>query len=129
MTIDPRYCPDMRSKARPTSLGPFRAEHLRSGDPYELSDGRRVNGGAAPDPAIFGFVGTRDNTARRIQPRHERIVEELAALPESDRHAIVEAADEEARRRARAVASWETIESLTGLVQLGGDAVEDCRRV
>jgi hypothetical protein len=74
-------------------------------------------------------VGTRDSTARRIQPGHEHIVEELAALPESDRHAVVEAADEEARHRARVVASWETIESLTGLVQMGGDAVEDCRRI
>jgi hypothetical protein len=52
----------------------------------------------------------------------------LAARPESERRAIVQAADEEARRRARAVASWATIESLTGLVHIGGDAVEDCRR-
>jgi hypothetical protein len=69
-----------------------------------------------------------DNAARRLSVEHERIVEELAALPESERRAIVHAADEEARRRARAVASWETIESLTDLVHVGGDAVEDCRR-
>jgi hypothetical protein len=69
-----------------------------------------------------------DSTARRVPVEHGRIVEELAALPESERRAIVEAADEEARRRARAVASWDTIESLTGLVHVGGDAVEDCRR-
>lgn len=73
-------------------------------------------------------MGSRDATARQIQPGHERIVEELAALPESERRAIVQAANEDARRRARAVASWETIESLTGLVNVGGDAVEDCRR-
>jgi acyl-CoA reductase-like NAD-dependent aldehyde dehydrogenase len=73
-------------------------------------------------------MGDRDNAARRISVEHERIVEELAALPESERRAIVHAADEEARRRARAVASWDTIESLTGLVHVGGDAVEDCRR-
>lgn len=68
------------------------------------------------------------SAARRIPAEHERIVEELAALPESERRAIVLAADEEARRRAEAVASWDTIESLTSLVHLGGDAVEDCRR-
>ncbi len=73
-------------------------------------------------------MGDRDNVARRISVEHERIVEELAALPESERRAIVDAADEEARRRARVVASWDTIESLTGLVHAGGDAVEDCRR-
>lgn len=95
-----------------------------------------TDAGGAPGPtvnpsraAIFGLVGTRDSSARRIQPGHEHIVEELAALPESDRLAIVETADEESRRRARAVMSWETIESLTGLVQLGGDAVENCMRV
>jgi hypothetical protein len=55
-------------------------------------------------------------------------VEELASLPESERRAVVQAADEDARRRAHAVASWDTIESLTGLVSVGGDAVEDCRR-
>ena len=55
-------------------------------------------------------------------------MEELAALPESERRAIVQAADEHARRRARAIASWDTIESLTGLVNVGGDAVEDCER-
>jgi hypothetical protein len=69
-----------------------------------------------------------DSAARRVPVEHGRIVEELAALPESERRAIVQAADEEARRRTRAVASWDTIESLTGLVHVGGDAVEDCRR-
>jgi hypothetical protein len=69
-----------------------------------------------------------NSDARCVQPEHEHLVDELAALPESERRAIVLEADEKARRRARAVASWETIESLTGLVRLGGDAVEDCRR-
>ena len=68
------------------------------------------------------------NAAQRIPVERERLVEELAALPESERRAIVLAADEEAHSRARAVASWDTIESLTSLVHVGGDAVEDCRR-
>lgn len=70
-----------------------------------------------------------DDAARKIQPQHASLVEELAALPESERRAIVQAADERAGRRAKAVATWETIESLTGLISLGGDAVEDCRSV
>jgi hypothetical protein len=69
------------------------------------------------------------DSERRIQPEHQHLVEELAALPESERRAIMEEADEEGRRRSRVVASWETIDSLMGLVSLGGDAVEDCRRV
>jgi len=48
----------MRSKARPTDLGPFRAEHLRSGDPYELSDGHPVycapTGGRGSGPNGLG---------------------------------------------------------------------------
>ncbi len=30
------------SQPRPTSHGPFRAEQIRSGDPYELSDGHAI---------------------------------------------------------------------------------------
>lgn len=58
MTNGPCYCPDMRSRARPTDLGPFRAEHLRSGDPYELSDGHPIycapTGGRGSDPNRLG---------------------------------------------------------------------------
>jgi Uma2 family endonuclease len=58
MMNDPCYRPDMRSKARPTDLGPFRAEHLRSGDPYELSDGHPIycapTGGRGSDPNRLG---------------------------------------------------------------------------
>jgi hypothetical protein len=75
-------------------------------------------------------VSSEDGTARRIDPAgHERLVEELAALPESERRAVVRAADEQAHRRARAVASKRTLEGFIGVVHLGGDAVEDCRRV
>jgi hypothetical protein len=70
-----------------------------------------------------------NSDARPVQPQHEHLVDELAALPESERRAIVQEADEKALRRARAVASWETIDRLTDLVSLGGDAVEDGRRV
>ncbi len=60
---------------------------------------------------------------------HEELVEELAALPESERRAVIRAAQERAAQRARAVASKATLDGLIGVVHLGGDAVEDCRRV
>ena len=59
----------------------------------------------------------------------EQLVEELAALPESERRAVVLAAQERAAQRVRAVASKATLDGLVGVVHLGGDAVEDCRRV
>lgn len=59
----------------------------------------------------------------------DNLVEELAALPESERRAVVQAAGELAEKRRRATASKATIEALIGAVHLGGDAVEDCRRV
>ena len=74
-------------------------------------------------------VADTSSETRRLQPEHERLVEELAALPESERRAIVQEADEKSRRGARVVASWDTIDRMTGLVSLGGDSVEDCRRV
>src|SRR4051794_32567986 len=45
MISDPVECypPSMgRSSSQPTSQGPFRADQLRSGDPYELSHGHPV---------------------------------------------------------------------------------------
>lgn len=48
---------------------------------------------------------------RRVQPEHERLVEELAALPASERRAIVQQADEK------------------GFVSSSGDAVEEYRRM
>jgi Uma2 family endonuclease len=48
----------MRSKPRRSDRGPFRAEHLRSGDPYELSHGHPVlclpTGGRGSEPNRLG---------------------------------------------------------------------------
>ncbi|CAN5891108.1 hypothetical protein BH11MYX2_BH11MYX2_22370 [soil metagenome] len=73
-------------------------------------------------------MSSQDGTARRVKPGHEHLVADLAALPESDRRAVVDAANEQAHRRAHAVASKKTLEGIIGVVHLGGDAVEDCRR-
>ncbi|WP_394826060.1 hypothetical protein [Pendulispora albinea] len=64
----------------------------------------------------------------RVPPALEPLVRQLAALPDEDRKAVVQAA-ENARRPQRAVASWDTLDSLRGVVRLGGDAIEDCDRL
>lgn len=47
-----------RARHRPTERGPFRVEHLRSGDPYELSNGHPIycapTGGRASGPNSLG---------------------------------------------------------------------------
>ncbi|MGK4002550.1 Uma2 family endonuclease [Sorangium sp. So ce1036] len=47
-----------RARRRPTERGPFRVEHLRSGDPYELSNGHPIycapTGGRASGPNSLG---------------------------------------------------------------------------
>lgn len=48
----------VQAKRRPSERGPFRAEHVRSGDPYELSNGHPVycapTGGRASGPNHLG---------------------------------------------------------------------------
>lgn len=48
----------MPGRARPTDRGPFRADQLRSGDPYELSDGHAIYcapaGGSGSEPNRLG---------------------------------------------------------------------------
>jgi len=53
----------------------------------------------------------------------------LRAQQEAKSGALVRAADERADQRARAGAPKATLDGLIGVVHLGGDAVEDCRRV
>ncbi len=63
-----------------------------------------------------------------VPARLEPLVRELAALPDEDRRAVLEAA-EEAARSAPPAASWETLDSLRGVVSLGGNALEDCEKL
>jgi hypothetical protein len=63
-------------------------------------------------------VSSDQSNARRIQPDHEHLVAELAALPDSERRAIVQAADEQARERAAGA-------SLLGLMADAPELVDD----
>jgi hypothetical protein len=64
------------------------------------------------------------------------LVRQLAALPIDERREVVAAAEREAaktttgestdsRRRAR----WQRLRALAGVVDLGGNALEDCERL
>lgn len=61
--------------------------------------------------------------AIKLPPHERRILalRVLASAPEDDGDA--------ARSEPAPAASWETIESLRGVVHLGGNAVEDCERL
>ncbi|MBI4951776.1 MAG: hypothetical protein HY908_07060 [Myxococcales bacterium] len=65
--------------------------------------------------------------AARLRPEHEALVRQLTSLPEDERQAVVAAA--EAAAQQRPVASWATLRKLSAAVSLGGDAVEDCKRL
>jgi hypothetical protein len=63
-----------------------------------------------------------------IEP--EELVEALASLTPAERAHVLAAAQRRAAERERRVhVSWATLHALKGLVQLGGNAVEDCRRL
>lgn len=57
---------------------------------------------------------------------HDQLVLELAALPEGERQAVIDAAERTATSR-RAVASWGSIKAAVGIVRgASADAVADC---
>jgi hypothetical protein len=65
-----------------------------------------------------------------VPPGREQLVRELAGLPESERCAIVAAAEHAARRAKGPVLSWELLESAVGIVKgAPADAVVDCDRL
>jgi hypothetical protein len=69
------------------------------------------------------------------QPQHvprgrEHLVRELSELPESERRAVVAAAEQAARRRKGPVLSWDLFESAAGIMKgAPADAVEDSDRL
>lgn len=65
-----------------------------------------------PDPAVV---------PEALKP----LVEQLARLQPSERDLVVRAAERVQRRYK--VMSWELFEAARGVVNLGGDAVEDCK--
>lgn len=63
----------------------------------------------------------------------ETLVEQLAALPESERRAVIRDADERARHAtasSRRTLPWTALRAVVGLVHgTPADAVEDCDRL
>ena len=62
-----------------------------------------------------------------VPPNFQTLVEQLAALGESDREHIIGAARAAARGRGRPTISREHLRDGCGVVSWGGDAVEDTR--
>ena len=76
------------------------------------------------------------HSSANVRPALRPLVRELASLSEEDRHEVVAAAEQTAagrdgsepareRRRER----WARLRALAGVVNLGGNAVEDCERL
>lgn len=54
------------------------------------------------------------------------LVEQLAALSGDDRHRVIEAAERTVQGRRLQGVTLEDLRRLTGLVALGGNALDDC---
>jgi hypothetical protein len=67
----------------------------------------------------------------------EKLYDEAMKLPESERRAlavrvlatVAKASAEAPEPPRRRTVSWETFESLRGVVNIGGNALEDCERL
>jgi hypothetical protein len=67
-------------------------------------------------------------TQTAIKP--DELVEALASLTPEERARVLAAVrSRAAQRETRTHISWANLHALKGLVRLGGDAVEDCRRL
>jgi hypothetical protein len=65
-----------------------------------------------------------------VPPGREQLVQELAELPESERHAVVAAAEQAARGRRGPVVSWKSLRAAKGVMNgAPADAVEDSVRL
>ena len=64
----------------------------------------------------------------------EKLFDEVLKLPPHERRmfalrVLASAPEEPARPEREPTASWETLESLRGVVHLGGNAIDDCERL
>lgn len=80
-------------------------------------------------PAYTGLLMTQTKTAwhEKVPPSFQPLVEQLAALGESDRERIIGAARAVARGRGRPTIRRDHLREACGIVSWGGDAVEDTR--
>ena len=63
-------------------------------------------------------------------PGREQLVRQLAELPESERRAVIGAADEAARGHRGVVVSWKSLRAATGIMKgAPADAVDDMARL
>ena len=63
-------------------------------------------------------------------PGREQLVRELAELPESERRAVVAAAEHAVHARKRPLASWKSLRAAAGVMKgAPADALEDCARL
>jgi hypothetical protein len=69
---------------------------------------------------------TPSTAPKHLRPELEVLVRALAALPEPERSEVYAAVNEEARRSRGPTLSWDDWEAARGVVNLGGNAVEDC---
>ncbi len=71
----------------------------------------------------------------RTEPQASRfleVLEEALELPDDERQALVlhlREAAKNARSGGGPVISWDALKRARGVVQIGGDAVEDCERL
>lgn len=75
------------------------------------------------------------STESELPTSLERLVRQLAALPLEQRQRVVAAAEREAARATTHESAteraerWKRLRALAGVVDLGGNALDDCERL
>lgn len=68
--------------------------------------------------------------SRKLRPDLEPLVKTLVALPADDRAVVLAMVEAETRPAPRLTPiPWEALDAMTGVVNFGGNALEDCDRL
>lgn len=70
---------------------------------------------------------SRSSSAAPVPEPLKPLVKQLAALDRDDFDLVVRAARSELRPRELRTISWESLQKAKGIVNLGGNADEDCK--
>jgi len=70
---------------------------------------------------------SRSSSAAPVPEPLQPLVKQLAALNRDDFDLVVRAARSELRPRELRTISWESLQKAKGIVNLGGNADEDCK--
>src|SRR5687767_8651382 len=82
-----------------------------------------------PTPRTVRY-GSHMRQREHVPPEREQLVKQLAELPESERRAVIAAAERAARVSGGAVISWQSLRAAAGIIKgTPADAVEDCMRL